>query len=209
MHKLLSAAVVSAALFFAGAANAASLFFQFDQAASSIDITSNTPLCAPTSGCRLSADLETPFSSFTLAEGASMTFDFASFFVSRGFGFEDNARVDAVLAFLTPNAPSATTGGSANYLRLGGFFTPGVVAGSLVWDNAVQQITALDGSKFTVAFGNLSGVTFGSNATASVTITVDKVATAAVPEPATWALMIGGFGVAGAALRRRRMAIAA
>ena len=32
---------------------------------------------------------------------------------------------------------------------------------------------------------------------------------AAVPEPATWALMIGGFGLAGAALRRRRTAVAA
>lgn len=31
---------------------------------------------------------------------------------------------------------------------------------------------------------------------------------AAVPEPAAWALMIGGFGVAGAALRRRRVAAA-
>ena len=30
----------------------------------------------------------------------------------------------------------------------------------------------------------------------------------AVPEPATWALMIGGFGLAGAALRRRRAAVA-
>jgi len=30
-----------------------------------------------------------------------------------------------------------------------------------------------------------------------------------VPEPATWALMIGGFGMAGAMLRRRRRAVAA
>jgi hypothetical protein len=32
---------------------------------------------------------------------------------------------------------------------------------------------------------------------------------AAVPEPATWALMIGGFGAAGAMLRRRRAVLAA
>ena len=33
-------------------------------------------------------------------------------------------------------------------------------------------------------------------------------AIAAVPEPTTWALMIGGFGLAGASLRRRRMVAA-
>jgi hypothetical protein len=37
---------------------------------------------------------------------------------------------------------------------------------------------------------------------------IDPLATGAVPEPAAWALMITGFGAAGAMLRRRR-AIAA
>lgn len=31
----------------------------------------------------------------------------------------------------------------------------------------------------------------------------------AVPEPATWAMMITGFSLAGAAIRRRRQALAA
>jgi hypothetical protein len=35
-------------------------------------------------------------------------------------------------------------------------------------------------------------------------INLSRVSIAAAPEPATWALMIGGFGMAGAALRRRR-----
>ena len=36
-------------------------------------------------------------------------------------------------------------------------------------------------------------------------LSVESVTTGAVPEPTSWALMIGGFGMAGAALRRRRM----
>jgi hypothetical protein len=38
---------------------------------------------------------------------------------------------------------------------------------------------------------------------------VTSIQPGGVPEPATWGLMIGGFGLAGAALRRRRTAAAA
>ena len=38
------------------------------------------------------------------------------------------------------------------------------------------------------------------------TVTYDPNAVGAIPEPASWALMIGGLGLAGAALRRRRAA---
>jgi PEP-CTERM motif len=38
--------------------------------------------------------------------------------------------------------------------------------------------------------------------TGSYTLTISSVS-GAVPEPASWAMMIGGFGLAGAALRRR------
>jgi choice-of-anchor A domain-containing protein len=38
---------------------------------------------------------------------------------------------------------------------------------------------------------------------------LDKALAGAVPEPATWAMMLAGFGIAGACLRRRRGALAA
>jgi hypothetical protein len=37
---------------------------------------------------------------------------------------------------------------------------------------------------------------------------VDNITLTAVPEPATWAMMIAGFGMAGMAIRRRRTALA-
>ncbi|PZQ58946.1 MAG: PEP-CTERM sorting domain-containing protein [Phenylobacterium zucineum] len=63
-----------------------------------------------------------------------------------------------------------------------------------------------------VAFsGTAMSVDFGgaANQVAFANITIGSITpgTGAVPEPATWALMIGGFGMAGATLRRRRSAL--
>jgi hypothetical protein len=49
---------------------------------------------------------------------------------------------------------------------------------------------------------------FGNNNDAADGYRLDAISIGAVPEPATWALMISGFGMAGATLRRRRLAVA-
>lgn len=69
-------------------------------------------------------------------------------------------------------------------------------------------------------FGDVITISPGQNVASSVYtvtydltndgVTMDEIrfgfTAAVVPEPATWTLMIGGFGLAGAALRRRRAA---
>ena len=49
----------------------------------------------------------------------------------------------------------------------------------------------------------LTGAVFTSSANS---FEFDNLSVAAVPEPATWALMIGGFGMVGGAMRRRKVA---
>jgi len=61
--------------------------------------------------------------------------------------------------------------------------------------NGLFTVTGAQGEYFT-------SVTFASSANS---FEVDNLAVSgAVPEPASWAMMIGGFGLAGGALRRRR-----
>lgn len=48
-----------------------------------------------------------------------------------------------------------------------------------------------------------------NGATVQATFALTQKAVAGVPEPATWAMMIGGFGMSGAMLRRRRSAMLA
>jgi len=207
MNKLVMAAVAAAAIFTASTASAASMLFTIDPTLSSVTVTQDSGRhlgCAfPSNGCTLSASLATPFTPMTIAQGASQTFDFANFTIDpNGVGTE-KYDVSATLAFLTPQAGPASTGGTAKYFTLFGL----VSAGGLTWSDPVQTLTASDGSTFTVAFQDLKGAQFGNTVQDNVTLTVNSVA-AAVPEPASWGLMIAGLGLTGFALRRRRGASA-
>lgn len=59
--------------------------------------------------------------------------------------------------------------------------------------------------KFTISGTGITSLafTFNPGITAAKQFRVEGVSTAPIPEPATWAMMIGGLGLAGAALRRR------
>ena len=51
--------------------------------------------------------------------------------------------------------------------------------------------------------GGLTTLSFASQGVDGVDAIVDNISVTAVPEPATWAMMIGGFALVGGALRRR------
>ncbi len=88
----------------------------------------------------------------------------------------------------------------------GAFATDGALAG-----HDLNHFPSLDGSPGEYGgFGFDYGLSFadGSFMDTSVSIGEGTVTVQAVPEPDAWALMIAGFGLAGAALRRRRRTFA-
>lgn len=109
--------------------------------------------------------------------------------------FEDTAPYDITVGF-TFVSPVGTSGSPITGYTRGRFlFQDGVV----VWDGPTL-FTFGNGGSFSVELANTS---FGTPGSANVAGTFTLL-TASVPEPATWAMMIGGFGMVGGAMRRRR-----
>lgn len=81
------------------------------------------------------------------------------------------------------------------------------VPGSVEFPNAGDGNQSAPGTNglFTVV-GDSTGETFLSITLASErnSFEIDNLATAVVPEPATWAMLVAGFGLVGFAMRRRR-----
>ncbi len=70
------------------------------------------------------------------------------------------------------------------------------------------QSEAETNGRFTLTATPGDGITRIRFETTTNSFEIDNISGSAVPEPATWAMMITGFGLAGAAIRRRRNILA-
>lgn len=192
MRKLLLAGILGSALLAGTAANAASMIFEFDPSLSSIQVTDQGD-CFLGAGCSVTPSLNLPAGAFAVDQGTTQSFNFATFDLS-GIGWDTGVQLTATLAFIDPNVSPATSSGKASYGTFLGVFN----AGKLTW-TSVAPITTSNGSEFTVSFEDLKGLGAGT-----VYDSVDISVIRAVPEPATWAMMLLGFFGLGATLRTRR-----
>ena len=104
--------------------------------------------------------------------------------------------------FVTPANLDLEAGDSIDFLL--GTFTPNggnAPAGTYEYNQAAINFQYTDPVTQKTYFSQI--------ATTTGVLTRTVFAAGGVPEPASWALMIGGFGLAGAALRRRRAVVAA
>lgn len=78
------------------------------------------------------------------------------------------------------------------------FDTTGISLGAMGWVQKTFSFTAA-GTSTTLTFASDNATAYGP--------ALDNVSVVAVPEPATWALMIGGLALAGAQMRRRKSVV--
>lgn len=123
-----------------------------------------------------------------------------------GAGIEATGTVDGGLQQTFDFAASSLT---LTYLNSAGWTATefngwGFTNNSKSYD-AIASVTGIDPARVTIAgntlFVNWQGLSFQPGNQIVV-----EFAAGAIPEPASWMLLIGGFGMVGAAVRRRRVA---
>jgi hypothetical protein len=119
-------------------------------------------------------------------------------------------------------APGKYNIGFDAYIPLNGYDNPNdatftATVGGFMWDSvqlkqtagAPQVWTHYQGVVTVAPGGGATTFAFAADGFPAVDVVIDRVFATAVPEPASWALMITGFGAAGVMLRRRRQAAVA
>lgn len=133
-------------------------------------------------------------------------------------GISFDSVVDSFLTVVDLGNPLGTLsfalGGGATFSSLGSFApTFGAATGSLDMSGSVFTLRFIPAETSGVTLGDVGfgGTDFGlsvGSLGAGDTFTLTVTGTA-VPEPASWALLIAGFGIVGAVARRRRTVVAA
>ena len=152
----------------------------------------SAPTNGGTSAAYFSSDTASPHSLSQIVDVAAnttYTLSFDYYVPQNGY----NNPFDAQLSFLIggEEAVSSLTAGS-------GSLSP------LTWYTFSTTFTSEEGGETPLAF-EFRGL--GSTAADFAIDNVSMTAMTAVPEPATWALMIGGFALAGMQLRRRKSSV--
>jgi hypothetical protein len=199
------ALAVVAAIALAPQAQAATIDFVVDRAASSVQLISQSGggrLCTATN-CGVSVELASGLDSgdtYTIGTGVTETFDFLTFSGTGTTGLTPRGfMVKAVLAFSSPSISVTGMATGSAFLLAGR-----IIGGNLTWDSITPQNVVLpDGSEVAFNFGGGQGIFLSERVTTSASVEgLNIVQPAPVPVPAAGLLLAGALG--GLALARRR-----
>jgi hypothetical protein len=195
MKKIAAAALATITLLSAGNASAASFAFgTYGVPGAGEKMFADYDTLNPTLAAQSKAQIMT-----TMSSGTGTTVDGTAYLSILAGGFATYAFGPAGISSFSFDASTIDSYNMLSLAFLDGTFQSFSGAGYTGPIKARAQFTADPGQR-------IAGITFASSGNS---FEIDNLAvSAAVPEPATWALMILGFGVVGAAMRRRKPKLA-